>query len=962
MRQLLLPLFLGLALHLSAEIPASFEKITDQAELEILSPTLSERKSTKIRLSNGLEAYLVSDPGVDQSAAALAVEAGSWSDPAEYPGMAHFLEHMLFMGTKAYPKEFEYMQFVNDYGGKVNAYTASDRTVYMFSINNEGFDGALNRFAHFFIDPLFLPSSIERELHAVDQEHAKNIENDGWRQYMIFKETGNPLHPNAKFSTGNADTLRGIPQDAMKTWYKENYSANKMHLVILSPLPLEQLVAQTIKDFSAVPNNEKKQPTFSSDMMSEKQRGHMIYIKPIKDLKMLSLTWELPQGLAEDNEAQAGAMLSYILNSGSKNSLLNVLKKDHLATAIKASEESLGRTNKLFTIDVELSDQGIDQVNTVITHCFEALARLKKTGVPRYVYDEVQKISQLKYQYQSRTDAFDFVLKTAHQLVDEDLATFPRKTLIPSKFDPELISNYIGDLSAENCVFFVIADPSKTHIAPTKAEKWMQAEYAVVALPQKQLLAWNDSYVNPKIGLPPPNPFIPKNLTLVNATPSDATVIPTLLQDTDQGKVYFAEDSRYLSPEIAHLFRLKSPLLDGSPKAKALSDLYAAAIDDQLFPITSAAQTAGSKVVIRPSNLSFVVAINGYSDQSNKLVEDVFASMKKVRPTRQQFELYKQTISSSYENGARELPLLQSFELLGSIIFNDSPTNRDKLQAIKNLRYEDFLAFSNDLFKKVYVEGLLYGNLTRDNADKLWTSVRKKLKAEGYAVDEQHKRQILILPEGQGPYMLTQSTPMLGNSALLVVEQGAYSFERRGAQQVLGRVLKDEFFDTLRTKQQTAYIAKAWEKEEERQLLQFFAVQSSTHQPGELIARFELFLENFVKQYTTKFPEDRFDMVRKMAITSLEMPPENLMLMGTRLFLLGFDYEGDFQLINKRIAALEQLTYAQTREIAVETLSRKNSKRIALLFEGMTPKEKDFRYELISKEDLLDQGTFVAWK
>jgi len=99
-----------------------------------------------------------------------------------------------------------------------------------------------------------------------------------------------------------------------------------------------------------------------------------------------------------------------------------------------------------------------------------------------------------------------------------------------------------------------------------------------------------------------------------------------------------------------------------------------------------------------------------------------------------------------------------------------------------------------------------------------------------------------------------------------------------------------------------------------------------------------------------------------MAIATLQMPPENLVSMGARLFLLAFEHEGDFDLINKRIATLEKLTYEETRKEAEETLSRRNSRRIAILCEGLTPKEKDFRYELISKEELIHQGTFVAWK
>src|SRR5579872_4220191 len=152
-----------------------YKIIEDKASIPILTPSLAERKTAKLQLDNGLKVYLISDPEAEQSAAALAVEAGSWQDPKEYPGMAHFLEHMLFMGTAAYPKENEYMQFISDNGGQPNAYTASDRTVYIFSINNDAFKGAFDRFSHFFVDPLFNPSSIGRELHAVDQEHAKNI-------------------------------------------------------------------------------------------------------------------------------------------------------------------------------------------------------------------------------------------------------------------------------------------------------------------------------------------------------------------------------------------------------------------------------------------------------------------------------------------------------------------------------------------------------------------------------------------------------------------------------------------------------------------------------------------------------------------------------------------------------------------------------------------------------------------
>src|SRR5690348_6015188 len=81
----------------SASEAKCYEPVENKASCSILNPSLCERKVEKVKLKNGMLVYLISDPGTKQSAAGICVEAGSWHDPKEYPGMAHFLEHMLFM-------------------------------------------------------------------------------------------------------------------------------------------------------------------------------------------------------------------------------------------------------------------------------------------------------------------------------------------------------------------------------------------------------------------------------------------------------------------------------------------------------------------------------------------------------------------------------------------------------------------------------------------------------------------------------------------------------------------------------------------------------------------------------------------------------------------------------------------------------------------------------------------------
>ena len=102
---------------------------------------------------------------------------------------------MLFLGTEKYPSESEYQQFLSDHEGSSNAFTASEDTNYYFDISPGHFKGALDRFAQFFICPLLNGNSSSRELQAVNNEHEKNLQTDGWRIMQLLRSTSNPRHP-----------------------------------------------------------------------------------------------------------------------------------------------------------------------------------------------------------------------------------------------------------------------------------------------------------------------------------------------------------------------------------------------------------------------------------------------------------------------------------------------------------------------------------------------------------------------------------------------------------------------------------------------------------------------------------------------------------------------------------------------------------------------------------------------
>lgn len=944
---------------------AGFETVPERNSLTIHSPSLRSRESTKIRLSNGLEAFLISDPETDQSAAAISIESGSWNDPEQYPGTAHFLEHMLFMGNKAYPEESEFFKYVYDHGGIVNAYTSTDRTVYTFSVNNDALTPALDRFSHFFIDPLFLPSGIGRELHAVDQENDKNIENDGWRGWMIFKETGNQNHPNAKFSTGNAKTLGTIPQEVLENWFETHYSSDNAHLVVYSSLPMDELIQLVNQDFLKIPQRQTTSNLTPIPLASSLQMGSITYIKPIKDLRSLSLTWELPKSFSYDNLSKTPELLAYVLNSKSQNNLYQNLKENELADTLHAGMQRLSKENLLFEINVDLTKHGAEHIDEVISKCFAAFNGFKNSGVPEYLFNEMQTMAKLNYEYQSRENAFQFVQNHAHHLMDEELETYPEKTIVPSVYSVKKMDQLLAFLTPKRCFFAVIAPPELTGVQPDKQERWLGGEYAIRDVPSNQLTAWNQASPDASNALPPQNPFIPQTIRISNkhAEPTRETPHPELIENSQIGKGYFWTDTEYLLPEISWILSIKSPQINGRAKNNVLLDLLIKSINNQLKPIASQASRAGLYPQISHGDLRFTIQVNGYSEKASQLLEEIFHTVKTIAPTKAQFQLYKESFLSKYENqDQKSLPVYQAIELTTNLLENDAPLSADLESELKNITYEEFISFIDKVFQQTYLEGMLTGNISENGAKKIWNRFKEHFASLNYPLGEQHTKEILILPQNQGPFMITDYTSMQGHAAILVIEEGAFSFEKSAAQDILGKALKTGFFETLRTKQQTAYMAHAWATEIEHELLQYFAVQSSTHQPQELIARFELFIEDFLKNFDENLPKERFEKMREMSIVTLSTPPTNLEVMTSRLHRLAFTYQGDFNRFDQLISALQALSYKELQLISKEFLSRRNTKRLVVLLEGASPSDKEFRYEQTTCENLKNLGTYVSWK
>lgn len=928
----------------------SFVELPEESNLSLLNPDFKDRKSAKIRLPNGLEAYLISDPKADQSAAALAVGAGSWNDPEEYPGMAHFCEHMLFGGSEKHPGENEFDRLLSDYKGTSNAYTTSEKTVYFFSSNHKGFPTILEQFSRFFIDPLFNPSRIARELHAVDQEFAKNFESEGWRQHMVFLELGNSSHPNSRFSTGNAETLGKIPRETLQNWFRSHYVAEKMRLVLYASSPLEELKKRACELFSEIPTQESASIEWIP-LSSERQKGHLTAVVPLKEVQMLSLSWEVPRELCD--HSKSAQLLAFILSQGQEYSLYELLKREGLVESVEISTNQCGGPDHLFfDLEMSLTDAGISQLDTVVLRCYQALAGIRESGISSDFFSEKNALAKLWYEYQERGNALSEVSSLGGILLNEPLSTFPRETLLAERYDLFQLKQLLSVLTPEEAILTLQASPEKTGIAPDRRERWMGVEYAVRPISEASMELWKAAAPHPEILLPEKNLFLPKNFDLV----AREGVLPEKIVDEEAGVAYYYPCQEFPIPEVALSLHIRTPVLSAMPETVCLMNLYCSALNEQFYSVMSASSAAKLEFSLSAEPKKIHVAIKGFSDKAPLLFKKSMKQLASPKtPTVEQFDRYKESFARSLQNQLTPLAVSRAREVLKSVIDPDKPSPEELLEALSGITYEQFSSFLGSLFDEAYLEGFFSGNVTKEDAKKYWQEASRSLCQSPYLKEKHQKKRQLSIPENEGPFVVREKREQaFGNGAVLVLYQGPFTHKRRAAQQLLADALRPAFFDELRTKQKTGYMVGSYCEEVDLHLFQHFLVQSNSHHPEELLYRFELFLEMELQNLTATIPLERFETLKQSLLDVFKAGFRNLYEQSEQFDLFAYERDADFDWLAKRIEGLESLNYEEFLTEAQGFLSRTNRKRLAVLVEGRS--ENPFAYESVTPDALHARG------
>uniref|UniRef100_A0A671RBQ6 Insulin-degrading enzyme n=1 Tax=Sinocyclocheilus anshuiensis TaxID=1608454 RepID=A0A671RBQ6_9TELE len=700
---------------LSRLVSALSIRMSDPAVKRVVSDIIrspeDKREYRGLEFSNGLKAILTSDPTTDKSSAALDVHIGSLSDPENISGLAHFCEHMLFLGTEKYPKENEYSQFLSEHAGSSNAFTSGEHTNYYFDISHEHLQGALDRFAQFFLCPLFDESCKDREVNAVDSEHEKNLMNDAWRLFQLEKATGNPKHPFSKFGTGNKLTLETRPskqgidiREELLKFHSTYYSSNLMGLCVLGRESLDDLTSMVVKLFGEVENKTVPLPEFPSHPFQEEHLRQFYKVVPIKDIRNLYVTFPIPD-LQKYYKSNPGHYLGHLIGHEGPGSLLSELKAKGWVNTLVGGQKEGARGFMFFIINVDLTEEGLLHVEDIIFHMFQYIQKLRTEGPQEWVFQECK----IRFSFRAKH------IYNAHFSVCQ---YYPLEKVLAAEylleeFRPDLIEMVLDKLRPENVRVAVV---SKSFEGQTdRTEEWYGTQYKQEAITNEAIKKWQNADLNGKFKLPVKNEFIPTKFEIYPLE-KDSPSVPTLIKDTAMSKIWFKQDDKFFLPKACLNFEFFSPFAYVDPLHCNMAYLYLELLKDSLNEYAYAAELAGLGYDLQNTVYGMYLSVKGYNDKQHILLKKIIEKMASFEINEKRFDIIKEAYMRSLNNFRAEQPHQHAMYYLRLLMTEVAWTKDELRDALDDVTLPRLKAFIPQLLSRLHIEALLHGNITKQSA------------------------------------------------------------------------------------------------------------------------------------------------------------------------------------------------------------------------------------------------------
>ena len=773
-------------------------------QIEIERSPADSRDYRAVMLDNGLEALVVSDPSADKAAAALNVNVGSGDDPDDRPGLAHFLEHMLFLGTGKYPDAGEYGRFLAEHGGSDNAATSFAHTSFFFDVDAAHLEGALDRFAQFFISPRFDPEYVERERQVVHSEFVSRRRNDRLRGFAAWRQALDPRHPLSRFPAGNAQTLADRPgadvRGELVAFHESRYSSHLMKLVVVGREPLDVLEDRVRTRFAAVPRRDVEPPRITVPLYREGLLPARLDVEPVRELRTIALSFAIPPVLPH-HPAHPLALVAHLLGHEGPGSLLSALKARGWAEGLNVGLGMRHRDFATLGITIHATEAGLANHAGVIAAVFACLDLIREKGIePRY-HEELAHMARVGFRFQEKAEPRAHAVLLASALHFHPIGQVLTAPWRVDDFDPGLVRRRLRALTPDRALVGVVAKGVTTDsVAP-----FHETPYRLSPIPAGTVARWRGPAPDGALALPAPNPFLPGRLALIDEPAAGPR--PDRIASRPGFDLWHRADTDFGQPRTNFYVTVRSPIADDSPRHAVLSALLVGMANDALDEFAYPAVLAGQTWALSRHHRGITVRLSGWSDKQDLLLARVVSTLRALPLPARRFEAQKSEYARHLRNARERKPFRRAMRDVRALLTEPDWSDDARLEALDAVALEDLREYAVRFFERGEIVALAHGNVTAEDAKALGRVVEGELLGSMHTERVDQARVVRLDPGMRFARWLASGHE---DHALAVYAQGRDSgLAERAKIALMVRTMRDRFFHELRVEREIGYVVFA---------------------------------------------------------------------------------------------------------------------------------------------------------
>ena len=503
-------------------------------------------------------------------------------------------------------------------------------------------------------------------------------------------------------------------REELLRFHSKYYSSNLMSVCLLGKESLDELQAYVGEIFSEITNKNLPYIDFPPEPFGQDTLATKKFVVPVQDLRNMSISWVIPD-YREKYEANPANYISHLVGHEGDGSLLSELKRRGWCNHLYAGARREARGFQFFNITLDLSDEGSEHVDEIIKLVYQYLNMLKSERPLRWIYDELNDLGKISFNFKDKEKPIHLVSS-----LSADMHVYAMERVLSAgyyltKFEPELIESLYKYLVPDKMRVTLISKKFQGHT--DKVEKWYGTEYRMEKMNQHQLQELNSCGKNSAFSLPPKNTFIPSNLELIKHDEwlHDLPKIPRIIYNTSLARLWYKEDAKFLLPKAVLKFEIRNPIVYFNPTHVNMSNLFVELLKDSLTEYSYAAELAGLKYNINPSNYGMNVSLSGFSDKMNVLLETVFERIASFRVDPQRFNVLKESYQRSLANFEAEQPYKHAVYYTTLLISEKGWTKQQLLDAINDFTIDDLQNFIPKLLTSgIFIESVMFGNLHKN--------------------------------------------------------------------------------------------------------------------------------------------------------------------------------------------------------------------------------------------------------